>query len=260
MPATETTIRQERSSQTVSALLSLRELILNGTLAPGARLTEIAAAERLGVSRTPLRAALAQLAAEGLLDSAAAGGYAVRTFSAADINDAIDLRGLLEGAAARYAAERGAGAAEIAALRKVLTEIDALLANRHDGAFDAYVGLNQQFHDGMLKLSRSEVLSRELARVIALPFASPSAFVMAQSTGRDAWDILVVAQSQHHAVLDAIAAREGTRAEALMREHSRVAQRNLRRTLAEGAAPAHALKLVAGGGLIERTERTQHAV
>jgi hypothetical protein len=45
-----------------------------------------------------------------------------------------------------------------------------------------------------------------------------------------------------------------------MREHSRVAQRNLRRALAEGAAPAHALKLVAGGGLIERTERTQHAV
>ncbi len=210
-------------NQTVSALLSLRELILSGALAPGERLTEIAVAERLGVSRTPLRAALAQLAAEGLLDALAAGGYAVRGFSAADINDAIELRGVLEGVAARFAAE--------------------------DGAFQEYVALNEAFHDGLIALAGSQMVARELARVAALPFASPSAFVVAQSLAADAWDILVVAQAQHHAVLEAITAREGARAEALMREHARVARRNLSRVLG-GQSP---LALIKGGAFLGRT-------
>lgn len=236
-------------SQTISALLSLRELILSGALAPGERLTEIAVAERLGVSRTPLRAALARLAAEGLLDALASGGYAVRGFSTADINDAIELRGVLEGVAARFAAERGGNAAGMAALRGVLAAIDALLSDRErEGAFQDYVTLNEAFHDGLVTLAGSQMVARELARVAALPFASPSAFVVAQSRAADAWDILVVAQAQHHAVLEAIEAREGARAEALMREHARVARCNLRRVL--GGEPA--LALLKGGVLPAR--------
>jgi GntR family transcriptional regulator of vanillate catabolism len=226
-------------SQTVSALLSLRDMILDGTIAPGERLTEIATAERLGVSRTPLRAALAQLATEGLLDAVATGGYAVRGFGATDVNDAIQLRGVLEGMAARFAAERGASAQHLSALRGLLAGIDALLKARHDdGAFRSYVDLNGRFHAGLIEMANSDVVAREIARVTSLPFASPSAFVMAQSAAQDAWDILVIAQDQHHAVLDAIEAREGARAEALMREHARVALRNLRRVLDERGVPA----------------------
>ncbi|MDE8345398.1 MAG: GntR family transcriptional regulator [Acidocella sp.] len=227
-------------SQTVSALLSLRALILAGELAPGARLTEIAVAARLGVSRTPLRAALAQLAAEGLLDALASGGYAVRDFTGADIDDAIELRGVLEGVAARFAAERGVAADALAPLRGVLAQIDALLANRgQDGAFQSYVALNEAFHARLTALAGSGIVARELARVAALPFASPSAFVLAQSRADDGWDILVVAQAQHHAMLEAIAAREGARAEALMREHARLARRNLRRAQNAAQHGAH---------------------
>ena len=63
---------------------------------------------------------------------------------------------------------------------------------------------------------------------MSLPFASPSGFVIAQANSPAARDMLVIAQDQHRQVLEAVASREGSRAEALMREHSRIAQRNLR--------------------------------
>ena len=68
---------------------------------------ELRLVERLGVSRTPLRLALAALEHEGLLRGRGSRGYVVREFTAADISDAIELRGVLEGTAARFAAERG---------------------------------------------------------------------------------------------------------------------------------------------------------
>jgi len=71
------------------------------------------------------------------------------------------------------------------------------------------------------------VLQRELDRVIGLPFASPSSFVISQANSGKARDMLIIAQDQHRQVLAAIEQGEGSRAEAIMREHSRMAQRNL---------------------------------
>jgi DNA-binding GntR family transcriptional regulator len=68
-------------SQTTKAIVSLRELILHGEIAPGEQLLEVVLVDRLGVSRTPIRAALAQLAQEGLLEKMPGGGYAVRKFT-----------------------------------------------------------------------------------------------------------------------------------------------------------------------------------
>ena len=70
-------------------------------------------------------------------------------------------------------------------------------------------------------------LSQEWERVVGLPFASPSGFVVSQAHSPQARDMLIVAQDQHHQVLQAIERREGARAEAIMREHSRMAQRLL---------------------------------
>ena len=85
---------------------TLREKILSGELEPGRRLVEAQAAELLGVSRTPLRYALSVLSSEGLLERSGARGYVVRRFSVRDVLDAIDVRGALEGLAARCVAER----------------------------------------------------------------------------------------------------------------------------------------------------------
>ena len=74
------------------AQLRLRELILSGEFAPGERMSELPLVERLGVSRTPLRLALAELEHEGLLRTLTRGGYAVREFTQDDIRDAIERR------------------------------------------------------------------------------------------------------------------------------------------------------------------------
>ncbi|RZA12666.1 MAG: GntR family transcriptional regulator, partial [Lysobacteraceae bacterium] len=204
--------------------------ILAGELPGGARIAELAIVERVGVSRTPIRAALMRLEQEGLLDALPNGGYAVRTFSERDVSDAIELRGTVEGLAARLAAERGVASEVLSQARACLDEVDEVLRQPalDDESFTRYVRLNQRFHNLLSDMAASTVLARELERVVNLPFASPSGFVVVQANSPQARDMLVVAQDQHRQVLDAIERREGARAEAIMREHSRIAQRNLR--------------------------------
>ena len=97
-----------RAAQTLKAQLRLRQMILDGELSAGERVPELMLVERTGVSRTPIRAALLRLAEEGLLEPASSGGFVVREFNEADVYDAIDVRGMLEGAAApRRAAGSG---------------------------------------------------------------------------------------------------------------------------------------------------------
>ena len=237
------------ASQAVKAQLRLREMILAGELPGGARITELAIVEKLGVSRTPIRAALMRLEQEGLLEALANGGYAVRTFSERDVAEAIELRGTVEGLAARLAAERGVTTAVLDEARACLRQVDAVLGHLSldDEAFLLYVTLNQRFHNLLGEMPGSAVISRELARVVNLPFASPSGFVMLQANSPHARDMLVIAQDQHWQVLDAIARREGTRAEFIMREHSRIAQRNLKEVL-----QSHDLGQVPGVRLISK--------
>ena len=216
-------------SQAVRAQLRLREMILAGELPAGSRIAELNLVDKLGVSRTPIRTALMKLEQEGLLEALSNGGYAVRTFTERDVSDAIELRGTLEGLAARLAAERGCAPVVLSEARACLDQIDQLLASDslNDEAFSAYVAHNERFHALLAEMTGSAVVQRELERVIGLPFASPSGFVISQANSLQARDMLVIAQDQHRQVLAAVEQREGTRAEAIMREHSRMAQRNL---------------------------------
>lgn len=222
--------QDEGGSQAVRVQLRLREMILAGELKAGSRITELAMVEKLGVSRTPIRAALIRLEQEGLLQQMRSGGFAIRQFSEADVADAIELRGAVEGLAARLAAERSAPAQALAQANQCLDEIDLLLQQSvlNEDAFTNYVRLNALFHSLLGQLSASPVIQRELERVCGLPFASPSGFVGVQANSLKARDMLIVAQDQHRQVIEAITHREGARAEAVMREHSRLAQRNLR--------------------------------
>ncbi|RJF83566.1 GntR family transcriptional regulator [Azospirillum cavernae] len=220
---------QPRASQTVRTLLQLRELILNGELSPGERVSELGIVERLGVSRTPVRVALVRLEEEGLVDCLPTGGFVVRAFSEADIADAIQLRGVLEGMAAQRAAERRLSRDELRGLRDVVGSLDALVRQRDltIDDFSDYIRLNDQFHGLLLQLADSPVLKRSMERVLSLPFASPGAFVRVQAELPESREILVIAQEHHRAILDAIENGEGSRADHLAREHSRLARRNL---------------------------------
>ncbi len=231
-------VAEEGGSQAVKAQQRLRELILQGELPAGARITELTLVELLGVSRTPIRSALMRLEQEGLLQALPSGGHAVRIFSEQDVADAIELRGTLEGLAARLAAERGVPTPVLAQAQTCLDQIDQVLRDPSlsDEMFSAYVRLNARFHRLLTEMSASAVLQREIERAASLPFASPSGFVGVHTQDAAARDRLVVAQHQHRQVLEAIERREGARAEALMREHSRIARHNMQLALREPGA------------------------
>ena len=228
--APETGRHEEGSpSQTTRAQIALREMLLSGTITPGERVSEQMVVDRTGISRTPVRTALMTLAEEGLLEPIPSGGYTARAFTERDILDAIELRGMHEGLAARFAAERGISAIGLQNLRDLLARLDDVVEGIAAGrpVFEAYVDLNARFHRELVALSESRVVERQVERIVALPFASPSAFAIVQADQPDARKIIVIAQDQHHAIVEAISQREGARAEALMREHSRLAVRNL---------------------------------
>jgi GntR family transcriptional regulator, vanillate catabolism transcriptional regulator len=237
-------------SQTVRAQLRLRELVLGGELEPGKRIAELALVARIGVSRTPIRMALLQLHQEGLLDVLPAGGYTVKAFTENDVHDAIELRGMLEGLAARLAAERGVGGGLLAEAADSLARIDELLAQPElsEQSFATYVEQNGRLHAALAEMAGSELVQRQIQRACTLPFASPNAFVLQRATGPRARDVLVVAQDQHRGLLEAIRRREGSRAEAIAREHARIAQHNLGEVLQS----QHALGHLPGAGLIRR--------
>lgn len=220
-------------TQTTAAELRLRDLILSGELAPGMRISEPSLAERLNISRTPIRTAMARLEDEGLLELIPSGGYAVKAFTENEIRDAIEVRGTLEGLSVRLAAEQGVSPGDIAAMGDCLQEIDQVLA-AHDKGVDSlsrYVELNRQFHRMLMHLPGSAVITRQIERASSLPFASPNGFLLAQASDAAAWRTLTVAQDQHWMVLAAVEGREGARAESIMREHARIALRNMQAVL-----------------------------
>ena len=225
--------RKRLESQTLRALLKMRELLLRGEFRPGERLREIPLSAQLKVSRTPLRLVLDRLEQEGLLAARPTGGFVAAAFSVRDIHDAIEVRGMLEGTAARFAAERLERDEELAGLRTCIARTDRLLQRWTSGtdSLARYIALNEQFHDLVLDLAKSPLLRRSVERANALPFASPNAFILAHAQKKEGREVVTISQMHHRAIADAISNREATRAEAVAREHSRLARTSLEMVL-----------------------------
>jgi GntR family transcriptional regulator, vanillate catabolism transcriptional regulator len=216
------------SSQTARATLALREMLVQGELRPGEKIREVPLSARLRISRIPLHLALERLANEGFLEALPKRGFRVQRFSVDDIYDAIELRGVLEGAAARIAAERLSDPTSLEPLEAVSQEI-LILVRRSKMTieiFTRYIELNARFHSLLLDLAGSRMLRRAIDRACCLPFASPSAFLNRQIISNDLRELFLISADQHCAIVEAIANREGMRAELLTREHARVARRN----------------------------------
>jgi len=209
-------------------------MVLRGDFHAGERLSEVPVAERLGVSRTPVRLALERLALEGLLNRTRAGGFTVRTYTIVEIWDAIELRAVLEGTAARLAAERLVDSGELNELRRCSDSLDTL----RDGASASspeflirYADLNDKFHEAMIELSRSTILKSTLARLHSIPFAAPSGALIPDALA----STIATGIQQHHAIIEAIDQRDGIRAEGVAREHARLARQNLETALQHSA-------------------------
>jgi GntR family transcriptional regulator of vanillate catabolism len=240
--------KTRRLSQTVKAQLRLRELIVGGVL-------KRASACRAGARGAHRRVAHAHPHGAGapagrrLLEALPSGGFMVKDFSEEDIRDAIELRGTLE-AWPRGWPPAGVGAVLIAETRACLERIDALLAEPEltDATFTVYVEQNGRLHDLLAEMSGSTLVQRQLERVKTLPFASPNGFVFASALSPRSRDSLVVAQAQHHALLEAVVRHEGTRAEAIMREHARNAHQNF----VEALQSHKSLQRIPGAHLIRK--------
>lgn len=216
-------------SQTLKAILGLRGLIVDGEIQPGERVSETLITERFGVSRTPARMALVQMSDEGLLERRASSGFSVRAYTESDIYQAIEIRGTLEGLAARFAAEGNPSAAIISEMQSCVVELDKVVDNLDEEIEqDEYVRLNDRFHMLLVEASGSQMVERSLEKIKTLPFAAANAFVKSLSLNKPAVQrVLLVAQEQHRGIVEAIRTGKGARAQALALEHSFCAARYL---------------------------------
>ncbi len=209
-------------SHTIRAQRELKRRILSGELKGGQRLTEVPIAEEFSISRTPVREAMSRLAEEGLLERAPTTGFIVRSFDLKDIYDVIELRGVLEGTAVRLAAERGADPQQLERMIAIVANLDNCF-NDTEIDFDRFIELNTEYHKVLSRLPGSKMLESEIERLRAFPFGAPFPVLSKQSerTRRDKFEL---AQYQHREILKAVSNREGSRAEALAREHVRLAR------------------------------------
>lgn len=194
-----------------AAYRTLLEEIRGGDLRPGDRLRETELAARLGVSRTPIREAIRQLEADGLVLHAPRQGATVRSLDYAEVMELYEMRAVLEGTAARLAAH-AALAIEIDELSAINDELRAA-----PSAADAF-RLNRVFHAALLNAAKNRFLHRSMDGL-------QKAMMILGPTTLSESDRFDGAVQEHGAILDALSARDGQRAEQLMRAHIEASQR-----------------------------------
>lgn len=204
--------------QGLGAYQRLLENIRTGELGPGARLRETELAERLGVSRTPVREAIRQLEADGLVVHVPRFGATVRSLDYAEIMELYEMRVVLEGTAARYAA-RSASEAELAEL----AAINADMARSADDPL-AVFNLNREFHLTLLDAAKNRFLVKAAATL------QKTLFILGPSTLTER-ERAAEAFEEHESLLAALRAREPETAEKIMRAHMEAAHRNRLRQL-----------------------------
>jgi DNA-binding GntR family transcriptional regulator len=212
-------VRIATVSTVEAAANAIRDLILDGELAPGARLRENDFAERLGIARHSFRAATQILIGEGLLRREPNRGVQVPVFSQADIEDIFKLRAALEVEAARLAIAAGAVPAEASA---AVTELSGLSA---DAPWSDVVQPDLQFHRAIIDASGSERLQRAYHGL-------QSEIVLCMVQLEPAYDHPQQVAAEHEELLGAIEARDTDRAERLWRAHLDEAAANQIKALA----------------------------
>ncbi|WP_024679065.1 GntR family transcriptional regulator [Pseudomonas syringae] len=197
-------------------LVALRKMIASGELAAGERLMEVPTAELFGVSRMPVRMAFRTLEQEGLLVPFGGRGFQVRSISPQEIAGAVDVRGVLEGLAARQMAERGLTQDARDALEACLVQGDALFDKGYvtEDDLEVYHDMNMRLHQVIVAGSGNRAIADALARNDHLPLAVDRHNLIRE------YRRFNFAHMQHHAVVDALINGQGARAEALMREHA----------------------------------------
>ncbi|HEX5958010.1 MAG TPA: GntR family transcriptional regulator [Hyphomicrobiaceae bacterium] len=211
----------------------LRQAILDGILASGMPLREAELAERIGVSRTPVRDALRRLEVQGLVARTPSGGMVVAELSSGLIEEAFELRKLLEGYAARLAAQ-AITSEDAAALEGIIADAERAIGR---GDWEHLITLNDRFHQRIEELAGNRVLHRTMQ-----PLREQTPAFRAFALGPEQQQRGFVAE--HREILQALVAHDAARAEALAIQHQEhakalllVSAPNGRRSDADEEAP-----------------------
>lgn len=196
----------------------LLDEIRRGLLPPGTRLREVELAERLGLSRTPVREAMRLLEGDGLVSHLPRLGATVRSLDYAEIMELYEMRAVLEGTAARLAA-RAASEVELAELQALNAEFAEASAEEARAA-----ELNRQFHMILQDAAKNRFLIKSIGAL------QKTMAILGPTTLMEP-DRVQAAATEHARVLEAMAARDGLRAETEMRAHIEAAQRMRLRAL-----------------------------
>ena len=182
-----------------------------GARVPGDRLTEVDLAQTYNISRTPVREAMRRLEADGLVEHSPRRGASIRRLDHAEISELYDMRRVLEGAAAEFAARAASEVelSELAAIHRAMTEAVGTAA-----LYD----LNQQFHAALLDAARNRFLVRSVAAI------HKTLLILGRSTMADGTRA-VEAIREHAAILEALEARDPLAAGEAMRAHIAAAHR-----------------------------------
>lgn len=186
----------------------LRDLIVQGDLAPGQRLNERLLSGKLAISRTPLREAIKLLATEGLVELLPNRGAVVATMNIAKLAETLQVMGALEGLAGELAC-RKATLEQIAEIRGLHNEMLSMHAR---GDLAGYFRYNQAIHLKIVEASGNPVLANTYRH---LNVNVRRARYMA-NLSKERWDAAV---REHEEILGALAARDVARLKRLLRDH-----------------------------------------
>jgi DNA-binding GntR family transcriptional regulator len=222
MSTTERTAPLDNRTLREQVLDHLREEILSSRLAPGTELGEVALARSLGVSRGPLREAIGQLAAEGLVTMVPRRGAVVTRLTRQEFMDAYQVREALESLAMKLAVPR-LSAPEKAQLHEMCEAMERAAA---EGDSVGFFAVNRDFHDLFVRASGN----RKLAAVHSQLIAQMGRLLNRSAELRGG---LEQSAAEHRAILDAIDADDAALAVRLLEEHIEVPQRVLRSPTAD---------------------------
>ncbi len=188
-------------------LETIREAILKGTLKPGEKVAEPELAERFGISRTPIREAFRQLESEGYLTVIPRKGAVVTSLSERDVEEFYAIKSILEGYAARIAAEQ-LTERDIERLEGINNRLEQLA---RDGDVKTFFRVHNEFHELFIRAAGNEKLF-ELIGHLMMKFNRPR-MASLSLPGR-----MEISVQEHHKIIEAFKNHDGERADNLVRK------------------------------------------
>jgi DNA-binding GntR family transcriptional regulator len=205
----------------------LERRIISGEIAAGSKLNEVDVAGALGVSRGPVREAFRALSQAGLVRVEKNRGVFVRQVSLDEANEYYEVRAALEGLIGRLAARR-ISIDEIEQLRGVVKRMHQVQTG---GRPEDYFALNVEFHDGLARAARNNALLANYRSVVN------QLDLYRRATISRSVENIPLSTQEHEAIVEAVAAREEARAEALLTEHVLVSRARLHASLSTVLQP-----------------------